>query len=179
VIEAGVKKEDRQSVADQIRKIRRETGLTQDQLADRLGTTQQNISEIEAGERSVGVGLLHRISRALGRRLEIAFKPAGDSAVQSSEEIQRRLRSQPELFQEYGIEKLILFGSAAKGELTPDSDIDMIVFSDKINSYWKLTELRLRLEEIIGCSVDLATPKMVEHIWEEEIENQGVEFCAP
>ncbi len=165
-------------VAEQIQEARVEVGLTQSELADRLGMTQQNISEIERGDRSVGIELLRRISRALGKRLEIKFKPGQPAAVQSSEEIRQRLQSQSDLFQEYGIEKLILFGSAAQGELTPDSDIDLVVFSDEISSYWELTQLRQKFENILGRNVDLATRQMVEHIWEEEIEEEGVELRA-
>ena len=98
--------------------------------------------------------------------------------VTSTSEIIERIKKEQELFSEYKINKFILFGSALRDELTPESDIDMVVFADELKGYWKLTELRLKLEDILGRKVDLATPVMVEHIWDEEIKDRGVELRA-
>jgi predicted nucleotidyltransferase/Zn-dependent peptidase ImmA (M78 family)/transcriptional regulator with XRE-family HTH domain len=98
--------------------------------------------------------------------------------VQSCEEIIQRIQQHGDLFEQYDIDKFVLFGSAVQGELSSDSDIDMVVFAENITGYWSLTELRLKLEEILGREVDLATKPMVEHLWDKEIRQQGVELRA-
>lgn len=46
--------------------IRLRQGLTQKQMAERIGITQGDVSKIEKGERSIGKKLALRIGRALG-----------------------------------------------------------------------------------------------------------------
>jgi DNA-binding transcriptional regulator YiaG len=54
------------SIASSIQEQRRIQGLTQKQLADRLGVSQAMISQWENGEENVTVATLARISLALG-----------------------------------------------------------------------------------------------------------------
>jgi predicted nucleotidyltransferase len=57
----------------------------------------------------------------------------------------------------WGISELALFGSAARDELRPDSDVDVMVrFSpDTSPSVWDLVTMRDALGEIFGRPVDL------------------------
>ena len=178
MIELNADDNVRQQVAGEITDVRKQCGLTQGDLARRLNMSQQNISEIESGNRDLGVKLLSKIASALDARLELNFESPTAVPVQSTDEIIKRVQQTESLFHEYGVSYFMLFGSAVRGELEPDSDIDMVVFSDKIEDYWTLTELRLKLEELLGRDVDLATKPMVEHIWDDEIEGQGVELRA-
>lgn len=51
-------------------------GLTQAELALRMGTTQSVIARLEAGRVQPTTATLQRIARATGTRLKIAFEPA-------------------------------------------------------------------------------------------------------
>lgn len=55
--------------------------------------------------------------------------------------------------QKYGISKMGIFGSVARGEQNENSDVD-ILFEGKANL---LLHVRIKneLEELLGCSVDL------------------------
>jgi DNA-binding transcriptional regulator YiaG len=57
------------SIAQSIQKQRRTQGLTQKQLADRLGVSQAMVSQWENGEENFTVTTLVRISSALGLSL--------------------------------------------------------------------------------------------------------------
>ena len=46
-------------------RLRRERGLTQGELAQKLGISQRMVAAIEAGERTPSVGLAKQIGRAL------------------------------------------------------------------------------------------------------------------
>jgi HTH-type transcriptional regulator / antitoxin HipB len=64
-----------------IRQRRRELGLGQQALADRVGVSRQWIVEIEQGKPRAEIGLLLKTMAALGLKLEIA---AGGDARQRS-----------------------------------------------------------------------------------------------
>lgn len=53
-----------------IKEMRTKRGLTQKQLADRLGVKQQNISDWERGERSPSVKNLKKLADALNCRID-------------------------------------------------------------------------------------------------------------
>ena len=58
------------------------------------------------------------------------------------------------------IVKLSLFGSALRGELKPDSDIDILVeFDDEhVPGLFELVGMEIELTKILGKKVELRTP---------------------
>ena len=54
------------TVSEKIQEARSKTGLTQQQLADAIGTTTQNISQYERGVRNPKIETLRKIADALG-----------------------------------------------------------------------------------------------------------------
>lgn len=56
-----------------------------------------------------------------------------------------------------GVKSLELFGSTARGEAGPDSDIDFIVEFDIEATLFDLFRVRHYLEDLLGQDVDLAT----------------------
>ena len=62
-------------------------------------------------------------------------------------------------FRSIGVRHLFLFGSLARGEATAASDVDVLVEygpGAKL-SFFRLCDLRHRLEELLGAPVDLVT----------------------
>lgn len=53
---------------------RAELGLTQEQLAERMGTSHSAISRIESGQHRTSVATLQRLAEALGVRFVIGFE---------------------------------------------------------------------------------------------------------
>jgi predicted nucleotidyltransferase len=60
---------------------------------------------------------------------------------------------------EHGISRLRVFGSAARGEDRPDSDIDLIVDYIGRKGYFELVELEEELAKFFGREVDLVTER--------------------
>ena len=60
---------------DEVLKARAEAGLTQAEVAARVGTTQSAIARLESGtqKHSPSIATLQRYAQALGYRLEIKF----------------------------------------------------------------------------------------------------------
>ena len=63
-------------LAETAYRARESAGLTQTELARRMGTTQSAIAAIEAGARTPTVDLLERLARACGGRLTIRIDAA-------------------------------------------------------------------------------------------------------
>lgn len=59
----------KQSIISQLRALRKQRGMTQKELADKIGQTQQRIAEIESGEFSPSLETLKPILKALDAEL--------------------------------------------------------------------------------------------------------------
>ena len=59
----------------------------------------------------------------------------------------------------YGVKRLYLFGSYARGEQTADSDIDILIQPEKSVGLFKLSGMHLDLQELLNLEVDLVTVK--------------------
>ncbi len=72
-------------------------------------------------------------------------------------EIEARLRDlKPELERRFGLRRIGVFGSVARGEEGAGSDVDILVeLAEPIG--WELLDLQERLEEVLGRRVDLVT----------------------
>ena len=70
----------------------------------------------------------------------------------SRDEIIKVLRgSREELRRDFGVESIALFGSAARGDAGPSSDIDILVDVQRPISLFRLVALQLRLQEILDA----------------------------
>ncbi|HEY0069718.1 MAG TPA: nucleotidyltransferase domain-containing protein [Chloroflexia bacterium] len=57
----------------------------------------------------------------------------------------------------HGARNVRLFGSVARGDAGSDSDVDILVEMEPGRSLLDLSGLLLDLEDLLGCSVDVAT----------------------
>ena len=64
----------------------------------------------------------------------------------------------PLLAQRFGVREIGLFGSAARDELRPDSDIDLLVEFETPPTFDRYFGLKDWLEQAFGREVDLVTP---------------------
>jgi len=63
-------------VAREVIRLRLQRGLSQEELAQRAGTGQPNISRLERGTINPSLHFLRRVAAALGAEVEIRFKPS-------------------------------------------------------------------------------------------------------
>ncbi|HXV58465.1 MAG TPA: helix-turn-helix transcriptional regulator [Gaiellaceae bacterium] len=62
---------------------RDELGLTQQQLAERMGTSHSAISRIESGQHRTSIATLERLAEALDARLVMGFETGSQGASDS------------------------------------------------------------------------------------------------
>lgn len=61
------------NIKRQIIKLREEQGISQKELADKIGTKQSAISRLENDDYNPSVELLDKVAQALGKKLDIRF----------------------------------------------------------------------------------------------------------
>lgn len=153
-----------------IREARTAAGLTQTELARRAGTSQPAVVRYETGETSPSVATLERLLRAAGQRLELSAVPVATVHDASSARM-RKLRAHRReilaLARAHGARNVRIFGSVARGEDTPTSDIDVLVEVDA--DYWPglsaIGRLADALSEQLGERVDVwASPYMLDRV---------------
>ena len=140
--------------------------MTQRELATRLGVHQQQIARWERERYGcVSLARLTRVAETLGvagESLLAAEAPAAYSAtveapdtaavtpVRDLGEIVARIRTHAEELQDrFGVTRIDVFGSFARGEQTPESDVDLVVEVAEPTLETVFGSER-RLEEILG-----------------------------
>ncbi|MEK7664138.1 MAG: nucleotidyltransferase family protein [Patescibacteria group bacterium] len=89
------------------------------------------------------------------------------------EEIKKKVAP---ILKESGVEYAGVFGSAARGEDTPESDIDIIVSVKKPISVYQFIALKYKLEEILGKKVDLVSKNSINKYVKPYIEKDIVDI---
>ena len=67
--------EEEFALAAAIASARGKAGLTQEEVAQRMQTTQSNIARLEAGRTTPSTRTLEKFAEAVGARLKISFEP--------------------------------------------------------------------------------------------------------
>lgn len=83
-------------------------------------------------------------------------------------------RIKPKLAQRFGVVRLALFGSTARDEARPDSDVDIVVAFDGPATSQRYFGVQFSLEDDLGCPVDLVTEKALRPELRPFIEQEAV-----
>ena len=74
----------------------------------------------------------------------------------------------------FGITSLSLFGSVARDEAGPESDVDFLVEFDGTATYARYSGLRFLLEDLLGCRVDLVTRRGLRDRIRSRVEREAI-----
>lgn len=107
-------------------------GSSQTQIADSLGISQPAVSQ-----------QLRHAPDLAGVHPELLIEAAGPV-----------LRA---LAVEHGYERLAVFGSVARGDARPDSDIDLLVEAPEGTSTFGFIQFKQLIEQVLGREVDLVS----------------------
>jgi uncharacterized protein len=141
-----------------LREARRRAGLTQAELADRAGTTQSVISAYESDRRQPALATLAELIEATGMVLEVRVRtsrPIDRLTGPVGRRIRRNRRPLIEAAAGHGITHLRVFGSVARGEDRPDSDVDLLADIPEGVGLLELGRAREEMERILKTRVDL------------------------
>jgi predicted nucleotidyltransferase len=92
--------------------------------------------------------------------------------------IDERLKAQRDdilrIASHYGARNVRVFGSVARGEAKPDSDVDILVEMQPGRSLMDLGGLLNDLQELLGCPVDVVTEKMLHWYIRDKVLSEAV-----
>jgi predicted nucleotidyltransferase len=91
-----------------------------------------------------------------------------DDALQTIREHHSELRA-------LGIRRVALFGSTARDEAGPASDIDLLVEFERPAGYFAVVRATSWLEELLSCPVDLVTPGALKPRLRERVEREAID----
>ena len=141
-----------------LREARLRVGHTQSELAQRAGVSQSVISMYESGRRQPALRTLAALVEATGMDLVLELRPAPGFGRLTGPHGQRVLAARSQLrtvAARYGVSGIAVFGSVARGEESPDSDVDLLVEIPPGMGLFRLGQLRSDLEAAVGLPVDL------------------------
>ena len=92
----------------------------------------------------------------------------------TAEELQRLKMIIRPIAEAYGVARVSLFGSCARGEERPDSDYDFLISSGKLSTLFELGGLYMDLKDALNSDVDVITdtcddPEFVQDIKQDEV----------
>ena len=92
------------------------------------------------------------------------------------ESILNTLSDHRHVLQKYGVKSIRLFGSFARGEAAPGSDVDLLVeFEPSAHvGLFEFIRLKNELSELLACEVDLATPNALHKTMKDEILREAI-----
>ena len=169
------------SVASLIRTARRRAALTQAELAERAGTSQPAVARYERGTAMPTIPTLERLLAACGRRLQLSAARKGGAPTS----IRGQLGKQASLLrrergrllaaaERRGARDVRVFGSVARGDARPDSDIDLLIELDAGRTLLDLAGFVNDARAILGLEVDVATSAILREEFREDVLAEAV-----
>lgn len=143
-----------------IRDARQRARFSQTDLARRADVAQSVVSAYESGRREPGLRMLAKLIEATGHQLvvDVASVP-GQRLGLPNTQLGRRLRHNRRKVIDHaarrGARNVRVFGSVARGDDTPTSDIDLLVGLDQGVGLVALAGLRRELTDLLGVDVDV------------------------
>lgn len=162
-----------------LRTARERAGLSQSDLARRSGVAQSVVSAYESGKRQPALSTLSKLIEATGHTLTIGLERSDESVRGLPDTpLGRRLRQHRQALldavAEAGGSNLRIFGSVARGEDRPDSDVDLLVDLPAGTGLFALQALEGRLRRILNVDVDLAPPASLKARVRAEAEREAI-----
>ena len=165
-----------ETAASTIRGARARAGLTQMELAANAKVAQSVVSAYESSKREPSLETLRKLVAAAGFDLDVVLVP---SVLESSrrqlvdQNTSRLLRALRPL----GASNVRLFGSVARGDDGPDSDIDLLVDIEPGVGFFALGQMRSAAERILQSTVDIVPSSSLKPDVAERVFGEAIPLC--
>lgn len=136
-----------------LREARARRGLSQRGLADRTGIAQTTIARIESGRHQPSLGTLTRLLAGAG------FRPTLDlvNTVPPSELLAEHRDGVLDAARRHRMDRVQVFGSVARGEDGPSSDLDLLVTPGDDATLFDRSAFAAEVEDLLGVHVDVVS----------------------
>lgn len=162
-----------------LRAARLRSNLSQADLARRAGVAQSVISAYESGRREPSLATLARLIEATGHDLLVEAVPSelgvrGLPDTPLGRRLRRRRKAIIEVAARRRARNVRVFGSVARGDDTPTSDIDLLVDLDGGVGLLALGELEHELSDLLGVKVDIVPATMLKSGVRDEVISEAI-----
>jgi predicted nucleotidyltransferase len=137
-------------------------GLTQSELGTRAGVAQSVVSAYESGHREPALETVRKLVRAAGFELNVTLNPVRPSSHLRKSVFQHRRELRGAL-EQLGASNIRLFGSVARGDDGPASDVDLLIDVNENVGMFALGQMRGEAERILGVAVDVVPASSLKH----------------
>ena len=126
-------------------------GITRTELARRMGTDRATVGRVlDPAETRVTLDTLARAAAVLDRTPVLALEPERPSVL-----LARHRNALREILESRGFTDVLVFGSVARGEDTPESDLDLAAGYPEGGGLFGIGAAVHELSEVLGRGVDV------------------------
>lgn len=157
-----------------IKAARKSRGMTQEQVGILAGMSKSQVSRMENGTLG-SPDTYERLLSAMGYRIVVSLEDVRTSTVVDRDYILSLLKVYYLYNKEkLGIESIGLFGSFARNESGPESDVDILIGLKQPNLF-SYALIQGQLESVFGRKVDLISSKSkLKDSFREQIEKEVI-----
>lgn len=142
-----------ETAATLVREARKRRDMSQRDLAQAAGVPQSTVANVESNRQQPSVAMLERLLTAAGFRLE----PRLVNTLRPGQLLERHQDEVARLLAGYPIAHAWVFGSVARGDDLPGSDLDLLIELKPNASFTDYVGLEDDLAELLACPVDVIT----------------------
>ena len=96
------------------------------------------------------------------------FRGYDDVMTYALQEVEKMLKNHQTDLRDFGVKRLLLFGSTVRSQATPTSDLDFLVDLEP-KTFRNYMGLKFFLEDLFECPVDLITTKSLKPALQEQV----------
>jgi type I restriction enzyme S subunit len=143
----------------------------QKKIASAMNAVERKLTAEEKKQRALETlfdSLLHSLTTGKLRVHNVRWPPRREEALKILQEHAKELKS------DFGVQSLSLFGSVARNEAGPESDVDLLVEFEQPVGMFHFLDLKEHLEALLGAPVDLVTPSALKRQLRDRILEEAV-----
>jgi len=155
---------------DDLKKYREQEGLSCREVARRAGVSATTVTRIESGTLDPTAKMLERLLIVFGKR--VIIEPDRTHAGMSRRllDVLSRRGAITNVCERYGVARLEVFGSVARGSSSATSDIDLL-YTMKPGAAlgYEFERMNEEFAEILNSKVDLVSREFVHPVMKKEV----------
>jgi uncharacterized protein len=90
------------------------------------------------------------------------------------DDVIKLLQEHRQAWMPFGVKSMAVFGSVARGESHPESDVDILVDFEGQATFNRYMDLKFYLEDLLGRKVDLITHKALKPRMRPNVEEEAI-----
>jgi len=158
------------ALGDDLKKYREHEGLSCREVARRAGVSTTTVTRIESGTLDPTAKMLERLLVVFGKR--VIIEPDRTHAGMSKRllDVLSRRGAITNVCERYGVARLEVFGSVARGSSSATSDIDLL-YTMKPGAAlgYEFERMNEEFAEILNSKVDLVSREFVHPVMKKEV----------